>query len=222
MNEYTSLDMHVHTSYSYDSVININNLVKVARKKGLTGLAITDHDTVEGLNKLRGLMGSSNDFILIPGIEVTTNRGHLLLLNIDHYELRVNDFFEVVDYARAHDALVIIPHPLDPFRRFRNFSESLSISDGVEVANSSDLLLKRHYEKLISVVENNEKLFTAGSDAHIEEAVGTTYIYVDEELGGLDDVINYLKGGRFSVYLSRTPLIHRFRKLLYQHLPLSK
>lgn len=222
MNQYTKLDLHVHTSYSYDSVIDVKKLVKIARDIGLNGLAVTDHDTLRGLEKIREFIGSSSDFIIVPGIEVTTNRGHLLLLNIDHYELDSNVFYEVVDYGRAHDALVIIPHPLDPFRKFRDLYESIGVSDGLEVANSSDILVYRHYDELVGVVERNNKFFTAGSDAHIEEAIGTTFLYVEEELDGLDEVIKYLVEGRFRVHLGRTPLIHRFRKLLYQYLPLSK
>ena len=64
------IDIHIHSTNSFDSSIQIRDLPEILRSKGLDGIAITDHDKffdeeVEGL-------------IVIPGIEVSTREGHLL------------------------------------------------------------------------------------------------------------------------------------------------
>jgi len=222
MNRVYKFDLHVHTEYSYDSTIPIDKLISFAKHRGLNGLAITDHDTMEGLHQFLKSIDIDDDFIVIPGIEVTTDRGHILLLNIEHYELRSKDFFEVVDYARSVDALIIIPHPIDPFRPFKGLNKVIDYVDGIEVANSSDILIKRHFRRLVKLVQEYGKVMTAGSDAHIIEAIGMSHIILDKEVHGKDELIEYIKCGYINVHLSRTPLTLRLRKLARQYLPLSK
>lgn len=222
MNRVYKFDLHVHTEYSYDSTIPIDKLIPFAKHRGLSGLAITDHDTMEGLYQFIKSVEADPDFIVIPGIEVTTDKGHVLLLNIEHYELRSNNFYEVVDYARSADALIIIPHPMDPFRAFKGLNEVIDYIDGIEVANSSDLLIKRHFGRLVKLAGECGKAMTAGSDAHIVEAIGMSYIVLNEEIHGKDELIEYIKSRDVNVHLSRTPLTLRLRKLARQYLPLSK
>lgn len=222
MNRVYKFDLHVHTEYSYDSTIPIDKLIPFAKHRGLSGLAITDHDTMEGLYQFFKSVEVDDDFIVIPGIEVTTDRGHVLLLNIEHYELRTNNFFDVVDYARSVEALIIIPHPMDPFRPFKGLNRVIDYVDGIEVANSSDILIKRHFGRLVKLVKECGKAMTAGSDAHIIEAVGMSHIILDKEVHGKDELMKYIKSGYVNVHVSRTPLTLRLRKLVRQYLPLSK
>ena len=42
------IDLHVHTSYSPCSTLSVRTIEAVARKRGLDGIAITDHNTLEG------------------------------------------------------------------------------------------------------------------------------------------------------------------------------
>ncbi len=61
-------DLHIHSEYSYDSFNKIDNILKVAKERGLSGIAITDH------NKFRGSLEASAkakqyDLLVIPGME---------------------------------------------------------------------------------------------------------------------------------------------------------
>ena len=64
-------DLHVHTTYS-DGLLSPKEVVDLARRKGLNGIAITDHDTVEGINSALKVSKGFKDFYLIPGIEFGT------------------------------------------------------------------------------------------------------------------------------------------------------
>ena len=77
----SKIDLHVHTCYSYDGMSTLREVVNCAEKKGLDGIAITDHDTVDGVKSALKL-ANERRFVIIPGVEVTTLQGHVLGLNI--------------------------------------------------------------------------------------------------------------------------------------------
>ena len=65
------LDLHLHSIYSGDSLIKPENAIKYAKKKGLDGFAITDHETLKAYNLLIKRK-QYEDFIIIPGMEIAT------------------------------------------------------------------------------------------------------------------------------------------------------
>ena len=91
-------DLHVHTIYSRDSLITPEDLVFYAKKRGLTAVAITDHDTVEGALKI----AKETDFLIIPGIEVSSRNGHIVGLNLQEPVQKGLSVDETVD--KIHDA----------------------------------------------------------------------------------------------------------------------
>ena len=42
------LDLHVHSQYSEDGAGSPKDIIKSLKKKGLNGVAITDHNNIEG------------------------------------------------------------------------------------------------------------------------------------------------------------------------------
>lgn len=85
-------DLHTHTVYS-DGLVTPEELVKRAKQKGLTGLALTDHDTVDGLPSFLAA-GKAYGLHCIPGVELSTELDgvefHILGYQLDfcHEELR--------------------------------------------------------------------------------------------------------------------------------------
>ena len=71
-------DLHVHTTYSKDSLITPKDLVYYAKKRGLNAVAVTDHNQLEGAYKI----AKETDFLIIPGMEVSSADGHIVALNI--------------------------------------------------------------------------------------------------------------------------------------------
>ena len=75
------LDLHIHSKYSPDGRMEIEDIIKTAKARGLDGVAVTDHNSVKGgLSALEFCKGS--DFLVIPGIEVSTTKGHVLGLGV--------------------------------------------------------------------------------------------------------------------------------------------
>ena len=70
-------DLHMHTHYSKCSNLKPEILLKIAKKRGLNGIAITDHNVVEGALKVKKL-NKDKDFEVIVGEEISTDAGEVL------------------------------------------------------------------------------------------------------------------------------------------------
>ncbi len=166
------IDLHIHTKYSRDASIKPSELIKVAKARGLDGIAVTDHDTTRGWAHFSVV----DDFTVIQGIERTTDHGSIigLFLNegIDAY-----GFWEAVDQIRSQDGIVVLPHPCDTFRRdtprIRALDKGLLKAkiDAVEIFNSR-CILGRSNDRADRLAEELGKHRLGGSDAHNISEVG--------------------------------------------------
>ena len=117
-----NIDLHCHSWYSGDGVSSPEALIAAARIKGLHGFALTDHNTSDGYRYLldKGLVREDgrpvDDFLIIPGVEVTTAEGHLLCLGVILPYLKGKPAAEVCRIVHSMGGLAIPPHPYDLFR----------------------------------------------------------------------------------------------------------
>ena len=175
------IDLHCHSWFSRDGVSSPESLIAAARGKGLHGFALTDHDTSDGCRHLldAGLMREDgqpvDDFLIIPGVEVSTAEGHLLCLGVILPYLKGRPALEVCRLVHEAGGIAIPAHPYDLFRAGIRESviETLAI-DALEVFNAATTL--KRYNRLAHeyAVRKNLRM-TAGSDAHHEAAIGTAF-----------------------------------------------
>ena len=102
------IDLHVHTCYSYDSLITPEELVFYAKKCGLDGVAIADHDRIDGALKI----AKETDFPIIPGIEVSSLNGHVVGLNLQEPIPKKLSVSETVDKIHEKGGLAVACHPV--------------------------------------------------------------------------------------------------------------
>ena len=146
------IDLHTHSFFSGDGISSPEDMITAARAKGLHGIAITDHNTCDAVNYLlqKGLMRLDglpvDDFLILPGVEVTTADGHLLCIGAELPYLKGKPAREVCDIIHQRGGLAIPPHPYDLFRAGIRFStlETLPV-DAIEVFNAATTL--RRYNK---------------------------------------------------------------------------
>lgn len=85
------VDLHVHTTGS-DGLLSPTEVVKLAKEAGLSGLAITDHDSVSGVEEAIAA-GQEEGIRVVPGVELSTlwqgKEIHMLGLNIDFRDARL-------------------------------------------------------------------------------------------------------------------------------------
>ena len=111
------IDLHNHTSkYSDDSLLSPEHLIEVAKKAGLDGIAVTEHDFFWDYDELVDI-GKSMDFLVIPGVEINTDEGHLLVFGLDHYVFGMHKTWFLKDLVDKSGGAMLAAHPYR--RRFR-------------------------------------------------------------------------------------------------------
>jgi len=196
------IDFHVHSFFSMDGVSSPEDLIAAARAAGLNGFAVTDHNTCEAVDYMieHGLMRADGkpveDFLIIPGIEVTTADGHLLCLGCRlPSSLKGKPAIEVCRMAHDAGGICVAPHPYDLFRAGIRESvlDTLPL-DGLEVFNAATTM-KRHNRKAYHYAERRGLPMTAGSDAHHAGAVGVACTIVEAEDFSVRGILQALRQG---------------------------
>jgi predicted metal-dependent phosphoesterase TrpH len=210
------IDLHCHTSASFDSLASPAAVARTAAGRGLTYLAITDHDRLDGAFAARDAAPES--LTVLVGQEIRTREGDLIGLFLDTPIARDLPAAEAVAAVRAQGGLVGIPHPFDRFR-------GSLLRDGathlLDLARSVDWI--EAWNARIIIGDGNtraaELAVAAGvpgiavSDAHTTTEIGVAYTILDGDpstpdglraaLGGRRDLIT----GRASAYVRlATPL----------------
>ena len=169
------LDIHIHSSYS-DGVNTPQEIISYAKSIGLDGLAITDHDEVEG--SLIALEYDSRDFKVIPGLEVSSLDGHILALGVTELIKRDLSAEKTIEEIHELGGIAIAAHPYDRFRLgVGDLIYSLNF-DAVEVFNGRALSSSRNMRK---IAEDIKLPITGGSDAHCMDEVGGVCIIVGND-----------------------------------------
>ena len=195
------IDLHCHSFYSGDGVSSPEELIAAARKKSLQGFALTDHNTSDGCRYLQdqGLMREDgqaiNGFLIIPGVEVTTEEGHLLCLGVMLPSLKGTPAAEVCRIVHELGGLTIPPHPYDLFRAgIRQAVLDVLEMDALEVFNAATTL-KRYNKMAFDYATMRSLPMTAGSDAHHEAAIGTAYTILDAAELSLKSILGQITKG---------------------------
>jgi len=196
------IDIHTHSSYS-DGYNTPKEMVKYAKKIGLDGIAITDHNEIKG--SLNAMKYASDDFKVIPGIEVSAKEGHIICLGVEEVFETYTPADEVIERVHELGGVAIAAHPYDRFRRGVGDLIFKLDFDAVELYNGHTLLT---YKSTKDIIEKIELPVTGGSDAHIAEDIGCVFIEVD------DDIINSIKHGNVKVVsnIKRFRIIKNFLK----------
>jgi predicted metal-dependent phosphoesterase TrpH len=179
-------DLHVHTTYSFDATISPKTLIdQLYMHPFIKAVAVTDHNTVEGYYKVHKLASPYKDILIIPGVEIATIEGDLIILGVAEMPPEPWTAQNVIDFAREKDGAVIAAHPYriyglgDAAKKYR--------LDAIEVLNgASPPYVNKKAEKLARELALPG---VAGSDAHAVSELWTVYT----EIQASSDVAEILK-----------------------------
>ena len=201
-----SVELHVHSSLSYDGRDPVTLILEQAEAVGLDAIAITDHDEIDAsLEAVErapeyGLVG-------IPGIEISSKAGHILGLGIEEAVPPGLTYGETIEAIRSQGGIAVVPHPFQESRHgvmARITREELAEADAIEVYNSR-LLTGRANRQAERFARSRGLPMTAGSDAHISEMVGQAVTRVGATERDTDAILGAIQRGETTVEGKRTP-----------------
>jgi predicted metal-dependent phosphoesterase TrpH len=177
------VDLHVHTSASFDSIASPESVVRVAALRGLTHLAITDHDRIEGAVAAREIARTAApELTVIVGQEVRTREGDLIGAFLEKDIPSDLPPADAIAEIRAQGGLVGIPHPFDRFRGSLLTDEVLAgvapLVDWVETHNAR-IMVGKGNEQAAAFALANDLPGVAVSDAHSAMEIGVAYVALD-------------------------------------------
>jgi len=178
------IDLHCHSYYSKDGICSPEKLIKTALKKGLDGIALTDHDTIAGWKEAIEAAKKLNA-VLILGQEQKTKEGDILGLFLKE-EVKSREVFQVIKEIKTQGGLSILPHPFHFRENFKGDLEKIKdLIDGIEVFNARLPFLSPD-RKAANFAKKYNLAMLAGSDAHFYKAVGDAYT-ISENVKNLEE-----------------------------------
>ena len=173
--DWIAVDLHMHTSWSHDCSIEVEDLLDHAEGIGLGAIAVTDHNAFGGALEAVAL-AEGRDLVVIPGEEVKTkDQGEIIGLFLEEEIPRGMSFGDTVSAIRDQGGLVYLPHPFDRMHAIPDpatLHRHLAEIDVLEVFNAR-LLRESFNDEALRFARKYRLLQGAGSDAHVLQGVGT-------------------------------------------------
>jgi predicted metal-dependent phosphoesterase TrpH/glycosyltransferase involved in cell wall biosynthesis len=168
-------DLHAHTSWSVDCLVEPVELLDQAERQGIGALAITDHNEFGGALEAVGL-ARNRDLTVIPGEEIkTAGQGEVIGLFLEEEIQRGLEFEETIAAIREQGGLVYLPHPFDRMHSIPDAAtlhRNLASIDVFEVYNAR-LLFEQYNDEALRFARKYNLTMGAGSDAHVLQGLGT-------------------------------------------------
>jgi predicted metal-dependent phosphoesterase TrpH len=201
------IDMHVHTVRSKDAHTRIEDLPHIIRRKGLDGVAITEHDNFDP---------PEVDALTLPGIEVSTSDGHVIGLGVGETIPPRLPADETMKRIHELGGIAIVPHPYDPVSECVKLGRLKVMPDAIETMNADALTF---YLSNWFARRDAEKFGlpqVGGSDSHIPQSIGDAYTVVDSPTRNVKDVLDAIRMGRVRPEGHATSAVNKLRKLKFK------
>ena len=204
------IDIHTHTyPTSDDSRLTPDQLISEAKRIGLDGICITDHD---GFWQPKDISKLSKDykFTILPGCEVTTEEGHLLVYGLKRYIFGMHKASFVKKLIDQEDGAIVVAHPyrrnyyeyedINKARYSKMLNKAtrnpvFNISNAIEESNGRGSEKENKFS--LDLTKKLKMKGTGASDAHKIEDIGTFATEFFNPINDLKDLIKELKSGNF-------------------------
>jgi predicted metal-dependent phosphoesterase TrpH len=204
------IDLHTH-SYpkSDDSFMGVDDLVDAAKKRGLDGVCLTEHDTFWTIEETQAL-SRRHQFLVLPGVELNTDSGHVVAFGLEGYVFGLHKPFILRNMVDQRGGIIIAAHPYrrrfleepgrDPGTRAEMLERAVSddffrYCDAVEGVNGRGSTAENRFSRDIQVQLGMKAI--GGSDAHRVDQLGTAVTRFQDKITCLGDLIEALRAGRF-------------------------
>ncbi|MCW4011297.1 MAG: PHP domain-containing protein [Candidatus Bathyarchaeota archaeon] len=190
------VDLHNHTTFSGDSFTTPKALVEqLVVHPTIKAAAVTDHGSIEGVSAVKALAAPYPDILIMPGVEITTPRGDILVLGTEELPPTPWTVEAVVDFAKETDCVSVAAHP---FREW-GLGESAATSgvDAIEILNGGSSAIANR--KARDLAREFGLPGVAGSDSHRPSDLFSVYTEIQASLD-VDEILKAIKKGLISVF----------------------
>jgi predicted metal-dependent phosphoesterase TrpH len=203
------IDLHTHTRrFSWDSDLTPDELVDLSKRAGLDGICLTEHDFFWDEDDVRS-MRKKHDFLVISGVEINTDDGHMLCFGLRSYVYGMHRAPQLAAWLDTAGGVMVAAHPYRRQLQPGNRDGAFSPSEVARAATNPAYAGCAAMERINGRGGGRENAFaaaccdllglagTAGSDAHTTSDVGTCATEFPGRITGLEDLIAALKSGNY-------------------------
>ncbi len=198
------LDPHIHSTYSSDSSASPRDIVRKAKAIGLDAIAVADHNTIKGSMATIEEAKDFKDFVVVPGMEISSSKGHIVALGINEDVKPGLSPEETVESIRELGGIAVAAHPFVSYREgLCDYVKDLDI-DAIETLNSRYIFGYSNWRaKNLAIKRNIPEI--GSSDAHFLEAIGSCVTELEADFS-YESIIEGILSGKTNVFGDRTPL----------------
>ncbi len=186
------IDLHNHTAHSPDSRVRPADLVASAKRAGIDGLAITDHNAVSGVREAEEAAGPG--FLVVPGIEISTAAGHVLAYGVHEVVPRDRSVAETVERVTALGGVAVAAHPYRFWSGIGEEALGQARFPAYETANARTLRRGNARAKVRAREAHVGE--TGGSDSHVRDEVARGVTRFDDGVASVADILQRLAQGK--------------------------
>ena len=199
------IDLHTHTKpWSDDSNLELPHLIHKAKQAGLNGVCLTEHDWFWDRDALAKL-SQEHDFLVLPGVEISTDDGHLLVFGVEEYSFGMHHVEYLKGVVDETEGVIILAHPYR--RQFYNDDDIhaaveqyhqnsvFHFVDTIEVLNGRASARQNKFRQELCRRLNLKGV--GGSDAHASLDIPSCATHFERKISNVEELITELKAGRF-------------------------
>lgn len=209
----TIVDMHIHTTNgASDSQLRPEEMSEIAKRIGLTGVNVTEHDRVWDRYTAEAFRRDHPHLFLSPGMEVSTDMGHIVVVGLKEYVGGIRKCSELRRVVDSVGGFMVVAHPFrhffDPVTFTRHgkqqpemTAENLAkmpvfeLVHGIEVLNGANTMRENYMALQVATLLG--KPGTGGSDAHSTSGVAYYCTVFEKQLESVEDMLVELHAARF-------------------------
>lgn len=221
------LKAELHTHTQEDPLDDVDHtaprLIATAAAKGVRVLSITNHQTYLYCHALADY-AAQRDVLLIPGIELSVNGKHVVVLNCPPEVERVRTFADLKAFKSQNPkSFVLAPHPYYPQNKCLgdDLVEHLDLFDGIEYCHFYFAFFNPFNHRATAVAKRYGKPLIGTSDAHHLFQLDTTHALIDADWD-VDSVIGAMKAGEVELVSQPAPVIRSVWRLLFRNCDLEE
>lgn len=192
------IDLHCHSKYSQDSVLEPEDVIERAIKIGLDGICFTEHESMIPLWFLE-VIKIPEGFYVFRGVEISTDCGHLLVYGLKDDSWNIGSSYKYLNASQVMEnvhRLGSICVPAHPFRGWDSFREYVFQMDGFEaIETHNGLNTAEMNQKAIHAASLRNLPSVGGSDCHKKDQVGRAFTEFTNPVHSIDELIEEIKKG---------------------------